>query len=205
MEEKVRNPKRIGIFGGAFDPPHNGHINLVNQVCSRLGLEEMLIVPTYNSPHKPTPLTPFEDRAEMCRLAFKGTIVKVSDIERRLGGEGYSLDMIRAVKEEYPGKGVKFFFIIGGDMLFYFTNWFRYESVLKECSVVAAARDEDSYADMCEEAARLGHVKVLNLPVTEISSTQIREKLRKGENTDGLIPVEVAEYINKHKLYQKGE
>lgn len=204
MENKSRNPKRIGIFGGAFDPPHIGHINLVNEVCKRLGLEEMLIVPTYHSPHKPTPLTDFEDRAEMCRLAFKGSIVEISDIERQLGGEGYSLDMIRAVKEKYPGKGVKFFLIIGGDMLFYFTSWFRYESILKECSVVAAARDEDSYADMCEEAARLGHVKVLNLPVTPASSTEIRERLQRGEGTEGLLTAEVADYIKEHKLYQKG-
>lgn len=200
--EKERNPKRIGIFGGAFDPPHQGHINLVNEVCKRLGLEEMLIVPTYNSPHKSTPLTPYEDRAEMCRLAFKSTIVEISDIEKQLGGEGYSINMIRAVKEKYPGKGIKFFLIIGGDMLFYFTSWFRYESILKECSVVAAARDEDSYADMCEEAARLGHIKVLNLPVTEVSSTEIREKIRKGESTEGLLTDGVAEYIKERGLYQ---
>lgn len=205
MENKERNPKRIGIFGGAFDPPHIGHVNLVKEVCSRLGLEEMLIVPTFNSPHKTNPNTDYEDRMAMCRLAFKGSIVEISDMERQLGGSGYSLDMIRAFKEKYPQKGVKFFLIIGGDMLFSFTTWFRYESVLKECSVVAVAREEDSYADMCEEAARLGRVKVLNLPVTEISSTEIREKLKKGESAEDYLTQEVASYITQHNLYQKGE
>ncbi len=65
MEEKTRNPKRIGIFGGAFDPPHMGHINLAKQVCERLGLEELLIVPTSNSPQNHTPLTNYEDRMNM--------------------------------------------------------------------------------------------------------------------------------------------
>lgn len=204
MEEKTRNPKRIGIFGGAFDPPHLGHIKLAKLVCERLGLEELLIVPTYNSPHKATPLTDYDDRMKMCEIAFKNNIVKVSDVERRLGGMGYSIDMLRAVKEQYP-KNSKFFMIIGGDMLFYFTKWYHYESILKECTVAAAAREEDSYADLCEEAASLGHVKVLNLPVTEVSSTEIREKLQKGESTADLLSAEVASYIKEHKLYQKGE
>ncbi len=202
MEEKTRNPKRIGIFGGAFDPPHIGHINLAKQVCERLGLEELLIVPTYNSPHKPTPLTNYEDRMNMCKLAFKGSIIKVSDVEKKLGGEGYSLNMVRAVKENYSQKGIKFFLIIGGDMLFGFKNWFRYESLLKEINVIAAARDSDSYADMCEEAAALGHVRVLNLPVTEVSSTEIRERISRGESTEGLITEETANYIREHNLYK---
>lgn len=202
MEEKTRNPKRIGIFGGAFDPPHIGHINLAKQVCERLGLEELLIVPTYNSPHKPTPLTNYEDRMNMCKLAFKGSIIKVSDVEKKLGGEGYSLNMVRAVKENYSQKGIKFFLIIGGDMLFGFKNWFRYESLLKEINVVAAARDSDSYADMCEEAMSLGHVRVLNLPVTEVSSTEIRERISRGESTEGLITEETANYIREHNLYK---
>lgn len=205
MEKNGRSPKRIGIFGGAFDPPHIGHINLVKEVCSRLGLEEMLIVPTFNSPHKPNPLTDYEDRAAMCKLAFKGSIIRISDMERQLGGNGYSLDMIRAFKEKYPQKGVKFFLVIGGDMLFEFTTWFRYESVLKECNVVAVAREEDSYADMCEEAAALGRIKVLNLPVTQVSSTEIREKLKNGEDVSDLLTEEVANYISRHGLYQKGD
>lgn len=196
----LRKAKRAGIFGGAFDPPHLGHIRLADLCSERLGLEELLIVPSYHSPHKPTPLTDYEDRLEMCRLAFTKKIYTVSDIERRLGGTGYSIDMLRSVKPLYQ-KGTKFFLIIGSDMLFSFKEWFKYESILKECTVVAAAREEDSYTDMCEFAAELGRVRVLNLPVTEISSTEIREGLKRGDNCEKLLPEAVYEYIKEEKIY----
>ena len=192
--------KRVGIFGGAFDPPHIGHVRLAQQCRDRLGLEEVLIVPSFHSPHKPNPATDFEHRLEMCKRAFQGKLYTVSDIERQIDGEGYTINTLRKIKESYP-HGTKFFLIIGGDMLFYFDKWFRYESILKECSVVAAAREEDSYADLTEKAAELGHVKVLNLPVAEISSTEIRERLKGGGDISGLLTAEVAEYIAQNQLY----
>ena len=193
--------KRVGIFGGAFDPPHIGHLRLAEQCRERLGLEELLIVPTFHSPHKPNPNTGFEHRLELCRRTFRGKIYTVTDIERQIGGEGYTINTLRKIKEKYP-HGTKFFLIIGGDMLFYFDKWFRYESILKECSVVAAAREEDSYADLTEKAAELGHVKVLNLPVTEISSTEIRDRLKNGRDTEELLAPGAAEYIAENKLYR---
>lgn len=193
--------KRVGIFGGAFDPPHIGHLRLAQQCRERLGLEELLIVPTFHSPHKPDPNTDYEHRLEMCRRTFQGKLYTVSDIERQIGGEGYTINTLRKIKESYP-HGTKFFLIIGGDMLFYFDKWFRYESILKECNVVAAAREEDSYADLTEKAAELGHVKVLNLSVTEISSTEIRDRLKSGGDTTELLTPEAAEYIEQNKLYR---
>lgn len=157
-------------------------------------------MPTFHSPHKPTPLTDYEHRLEMCRKAFAKKIYTVTDIERQLGGEGYTITMLRKIKEEYP-KGTKLFLIIGGDMLFAFEKWYRYESILKECTVTAAARAEDSYSDMMEYAAELGHVKVLNLPVTELSSTEIRERLGKGEDTDGMLSEGVRRYIEDNGIY----
>lgn len=192
--------KRVGIFGGAFDPPHLGHERLAALCCERLGLEELLIAPTFHSPHKPTPLTEYEHRLGMCRAAFTKKIYTVSDIERQLGGEGYTINMLRMLKEQYP-KGTKFFLIIGGDMLFAFEKWYRYESILKECTVTAAAREEDSYSDMLEYAAELGRVKVLNLPVTEVSSTEVRERLRNGESVEEMVSEGVRRYIEENALY----
>lgn len=193
--------KRVGIFGGAFDPPHIGHERLAALCSERLGLEELIIAPTFHSPHKPTPFTDYEHRLNMCRAVFNKKIYTVSDIERQIGGEGYTIIMLRKLKEMYP-KGTKFFLIIGGDMLFGFARWYRYESILKECTVTAAAREEDSYADMLEYAAELGHVKVLNLPVTEISSTEIRKRIERGESTEGLLSDSVSEYIKANGLYK---
>ena len=192
--------KRVGIFGGAFDPPHLGHERFAAMCCERLGLEELLIVPTLRSPHKPTPSTDYEHRLNMCKAAFNKKIYTVSDMERQIDGEGYTITLIRRFKEIYP-KDTKFFLIIGEDMLFCFERWYRYESILKECSVVAAPRKEDSYADMLEHAAKLGRIRVLNLPVTDISSTEVRESLNSGENIGKFLSDGVAEYIMKNHIY----
>lgn len=163
---------KVGIFGGSFNPIHKGHTELARTAFKMLKLNEMLIIPTAQSPHKQTAEVSFEDRAEMCRIAFENDKgFTVSDIEKQLGGTSYTINTVRALKEIYPKK-TEFYLIIGGDMLFYFENWYRHEALLKECHVVAAARENDSYVDMLEYANELGRVKVLNLPVVEISSTE---------------------------------
>lgn len=96
----------------------------------------------------------------MCRRAF-GHIpgAEISDIEVRLGGTSYTINTVRALKELYPDE--QLFLIIGGDMLFSFEKWYKYESLLKETRVCAAARDDDSLVDMMEYANEIGRVKVL--------------------------------------------
>lgn len=193
---------KVGIFGGSFNPVHKGHTELARAAFRILKLDEMLIIPTAQSPHKQTAEVSFEDRAEMCRLAFendKGFLI--SDIEKQLGGTSYTINTVRALKEIYP-KRTEFYLIIGGDMLFYFEKWYRHEALLKECHVVAAARENDSYVDMLEYANELGRVKVLNLPVTEVSSTELREKLANGEECADLIDDKVKAYISERGLYR---
>lgn len=192
---------KVGIFGGSFNPIHKGHTELARTAFKMLKLNEMLIIPTAQSPHKQTAEVSFEHRAEMCRLAFendKGFVI--SDIEKQLGGTSYTINTVRALKEIYPKK-TEFYLIIGGDMLFYFENWFRHEALLKECHVVAAARENDSYVDMLEYANELGRVKVLNLPVVEISSTELREKLAKGEDCGDMLDEKVMAYIAERGIY----
>lgn len=195
---------KIGIFGGAFNPIHNGHINMVKEAFADLKLQKMLIIPTCKSPHKDTALVPFEHRAEMCRLAFADLIeegkFEISDIEQEMGGTSYTILTVRELKKRYPSDAV-FYLIIGGDMLFYFDKWYRYEALLGECKVVAAARETSEYSDMVEYATEMGRIKVLNLNVTELSSTQIREKIKNGDSTEGLLPAEVKKYIKENNLY----
>lgn len=195
------NVKKTGIFGGAFNPVHNGHVRLAEEAVKQLKLRRLLIIPTYVSPHKHTELLPYEDRAEMCRRAF-GHIpgAEVSDIEVRLGGTSYSINTIRALKELYPDEN--FFLLIGGDMLFSFDKWYRYESILKEVKVCAAARDGDSLADMMEYANELGRIKVLPTQVVEMSSTEVREKAAAGGDISAMVPAGVAEYIREKGLYK---
>lgn len=180
---------------------HNGHVRLAEEAVKQLKLRKLLIIPTYVSPHKHTQLLPYEDRAEMCRRAF-GHIpgAEVSDIEVRLGGTSYSINTIRALKELYPDEN--FFLLIGGDMLFSFDKWYRYESILKEVKVCAAARDGDSLADMMEYANELGRIKVLPTQAVEMSSTEVREKAAAGGDISGMVPQGVADYIREKGLYR---
>ena len=177
----------------------------IGERTNSLKLQKMLVIPTCVSPHKSNKgLIAFEDRAKMCELAFAKEIedgkFEISNIEKRMGGTSYTINTIRELKRQYPDDAV-FYLIIGGDMLFCFDKWYRYEALLGECKVVAAARENSEYSDMCEYAAEMGRIKVLNLHVTEVSSTEIREKLKNGESITGLVPEAVEDYIKERGLY----
>lgn len=195
---------KTGIFGGAFNPPHKGHINLAKEAIEQLKLRKLLIIPTFESPHKATKLAPFDERAEMCRRAFSGISdkceVEICEIERELGGISYTINTLRALKKRYTD--ARFFLLIGGDMLFSFTEWYKYESILKECEVCAAARGGDNFSEMLEYATEIGHIKVLPTNVVDISSTEIRAKIQKGEDTSAWITEDVRGYIEEKGLYR---
>lgn len=192
---------RVGIFGGAFDPVHNGHIALAKAMLERLGLTQLLILPTPVSPHKKTSQTSFEHRFEMCKLAFSfDKRITVSDLETKLPAPNYTFNTLRELKKQYPKK-TKFFLIIGADMLYSFESWYRFEAIMKESQVIAAARNDGEYPDMLEFANTLPGVRVLNLPVYVASSTDVRKRLKMGEKPD-TVPDAVYEYIREHELYQ---
>lgn len=192
---------KTGIFGGAFNPVHRGHVRLAEEAVKQLKLKRLLIIPTYDSPHKETKLLPFEQRAEMCRLAFSHIEgAEVSDIEQRLGGKSFTINTVRALKEELSSEH-QLFLLIGGDMLFCFDKWYKYESLLKETKVCAVARNNDSLVDMMEYAGEIGRIKVLPTQAIEISSTEIREKAAKGADISDLVPQAVADYIAENRLY----
>ncbi|GHV46850.1 putative nicotinate-nucleotide adenylyltransferase [Clostridia bacterium] len=195
--------KKIGIYGGSFDPPHNGHQAIIKNAMEDLGLQKMLVLPSYKPPHKDGGVACFEDRFAMAERAFCGIgrpgAVEVLATEKEQGFS-YTIDTLRHLRKTFPKESM-FHLIIGSDMLFYFSKWYKYEAILKECKVVGFPREANAYTDMIEEAEHLGRVKVLNMEVTEISSSEIREKLSRGADVSGLIPVLVLEYINEKKLY----
>ena len=198
---------KTGIFGGAFNPPHNGHVNLAREAIEQLNLRKLLIIPTFESPHKATRLLTCEQREEMCRRAFEplngsgkcNCKVEISDIEREMGGVSFTINTLRKLANRLPGE--RFYLLIGSDMLFSFREWYRYESILKESTVCAVARENDSFTDMAEFANQIGRVKVLRTSVVEISSTEIRERLANGGDVSELLPQSVAEYIGANELY----
>jgi len=193
---------KIGIFGGSFNPPHNGHVNIAVQAKEELGLDKMLIMPTGTSPHKGKALVGFNSREYMCRLAF-GRLpgFEVTDIEGKSVRKSYTIDSQRLLKKQYP-QGTAFYLLIGADMLFYFDQWHEHDALLNECHVVAAAREQGQFTNMVEYATdELGKIKVLNLEVTEVSSGQIREKIAAGADVGDLVPERVLKFIQEKKFY----
>lgn len=201
--DKQGNTNKTGIFGGAFNPVHNGHIHLAKEAVEQLNLRKLIVIPTFESPHKDTVLAPFEKRFEMCRLAFGelegcghcGCTVEVSDIERKLGGISYTVSTLRELKKIYPDD--RFYLLIGGDMLYSFKDWYKYESILKESTVCAVARGGDNFTDMVEYANELGRIKVLPTSIVSISSTEVRAKAAAGEDISPLVPKAAAEMVKE--------
>ncbi len=195
--------KRIGIFGGTFNPPHIGHRRLVEHIRQTAQLDRLLVIPTFLPPHKVSAdLASCEDRLAMCRLAFP-VWCEVSDLEIRRGGKSYTVDTLTALKAEYPGD--ELILLLGSDMMQTFDRWYRYEDILRMCTVCVTSR-ADGGRDLAEDKIPAVFEKYpllrSNLPPFEVSSTQIRQRIRQGDDTDGLLLPEVRSYIEKRGLYR---
>ncbi len=183
---------------------HNGHVHLAKEAIEQLKLRKLLVIPTFEPPHKAAKLLSFDTRMDMCVQAFNGISdkceVTISDIERKMGGVSYTINTIRELARQFPGE--QFYLLIGGDMLFSFKAWFKYESILKESKVCAVARGGDNFTDMLEFAAEIGRIKVLPTSIVDVSSTEIRRRIADGGDISELVPRKVAEYIAANDLYR---
>lgn len=194
--------KKIGILGGTFNPVHYEHIELVRQAKSELGLDKVIVVPTFMPPHKKTDLADGEDRLNMLRLAFKD-LAEVSDFEIRQGGTSYTYLTLEHFTEAENDS--EFYFICGGDMLTDFKTWKYPEKILKMARLVVFGR-EDFFTDYeYEERYFKEHFNdsfiKLKYKGKDFSSTKIRLYSSLGLSLDGVAIPEVAEYILSHGLY----
>jgi nicotinate-nucleotide adenylyltransferase len=167
---------RIGLFGGSFDPPHNGHINAAKKAKADLSLDRLIIVPAFVSPFKTDKAgTPPELRFKMCEAAF-GEFADISDFEIKREEISYTIDTVYYIKELYPDSEI---FLIGGtDIKSGFDHW----------------KDSD-------KLKKLTKLYIIPRDIIPVSSTEIREKIRSGEETAALVTPEVGEIIKKQKLY----
>ena len=195
--------KRIGVFGGTFNPPHIGHSRLVEHIRQTVSLDRLLVIPTFLPPHKAsTDLASGEDRLAMCRLAFPDWC-EVSDYEIRRGGKSYTVDTLTALKEEYPQD--ELVLLIGSDMMQTFDQWYRCEDILKLCTVCVTSRCEDGADIAAEKTPAIFQAYPLlrsALLPFEVSSTQVRALIRQGLPTDGLLLPSVRAYIEERGLYR---
>lgn len=196
---------KIGLFGGSFNPIHNGHLGLAGAATRQFGLEQVLFVPCRVPPHKPSPLlAPAIHRMEMCRIATQGVPgFMVSDIEQQLPEPSYTLDTLTELRRRHPGN--EWFLIIGADMLLTFQKWHRWQEFAGLATLLAAARElgqRQALEHKARELADFGlKAQVFDLEVIELSSTVLRGMIAQGESTEGLLPAGVREYIDAHSLY----
>jgi nicotinate-nucleotide adenylyltransferase len=198
---------RVGIYGGAFAPIHVGHVEAAKAFMSQMWLDVLFVIPTGCSPHKEMDKGATDnDRLEMCRLAFEGVEgVIVSDMEIRRGGQSYSIDTLR----ELSDKDRRLFMLCGTDMMLNLGEWDKIDEIFS-LSYPAYIRRENDRALDAEIIAKNKdyfekygkYVIKLEAPVIEVSSSMVREKLRRGEDISGFIDPKVLNYINEQGLYK---
>ena len=195
---------RIGIFGGAFNPVHNGHLHLAESYLDAVKLDKIIFVPTSVPPHKTADgLVSGEHRIKMLRLATqKNKKYEISDIEFWRDGKSYTYDTIKALQSVFPND--KFYLIVGSDQYLYFENWYKADEILRMVTLISAARERSEYEKMLafrDKNANLKKSVISQFDVLEISSTDIRLRVKNGESISDLVPAAVANYIKEHGLY----
>lgn len=193
--------QRVGVFGGAFDPPHNAHRALVRQAVLQLGLDVVHVVPTGQAWHKDRALSPAAHRLAMVQLAFAdAAAVVVDERELQRKGPSYTVDTLSDLRREY-GSAARLFLILGQDQWESFGQWRAPDEIARFATICVAARlqEQGNQAPFSFH----GHpVQVLNLPPMDTSSTRLREACARGEALDALVLPTVARYIAEHHLYQ---
>lgn len=189
-----------GLLGGTFDPIHVAHLIVAECAVDELGLDRVIFMPSAVPPHKPgRAVTPVRHRLEMVRLALLGnTRLSVSELEAHRPPPSYTIDTVRELRRQL-GEGEALHFIMGADSLTQFFTWKAPEELLDACEFAVVPRPG---FDMSESDPRaLARVRVLGAPMMDISSSDIRRRVREGRTIRYLVPAEVSTYILEKKLY----
>jgi nicotinate-nucleotide adenylyltransferase len=216
--------QKIGILGGTFNPIHYGHLAAAEEVRDRLKLDQVLFIPSFHPPHKQEDDVPSAaHRLEMVRIATsENAAFEPSDIEIRRGGKSYTVDTIEALKKTYPD--AKLYFITGVDSFLDIQTWNRWEQLLRMCTFVVLSRPGYRFTDLLKidflrpaetqmielEGEQRMHVEICTgaftvylemIPLYDISSTDIRRRVKEGRSIKYLLPQMVETYIINNKLY----
>jgi nicotinate-nucleotide adenylyltransferase len=216
--------QRLGILGGTFNPVHFGHLAAAEEVRDRLKLEKIIFIPSFLPPHKIDDDIPSAvQRQEMVRLAIKGNAhFTVSDMEIRRGGRSYTIDTIRALQQFHPG--AELYFLTGLDSFLEIRTWKDWDKLMTLCSFVVLSRDGYRFCDIAQLGfldvsernlsaldarekdqvvitAGSNRVYLERIPFYDISSTDIRTRVREGRSIKYHLPDAVEHYIIENKLY----
>ncbi len=190
----------IGLIGGTFDPIHVAHLVIAKEALEAFGLDRVIFIPSARPPHKPAgDVSPIEHRLEMVRLAVAGDQrLEVSDLEARRPMPSYTIETIRELREEF-GEDETLYFIMGADSLTQFFTWKDPEDLLHACEFVVVPRPGIGMEDADDRIRN--RALTLDAPMLDISSSDIRERVRRGRSIRHLVPPEVSAYIAEKKLY----
>lgn len=211
---------KIGILGGTFNPIHYGHLHIAEEVQRSCKLDQVWFMPTCQPPHKKLAgEISFAERMAMVELALAGHERFIAcDLEGRRGGTSYSVETLEQLRREHPAD--QFYFIMGLDSFQEIGSWKNYEKLFELAHLVVTARpgfagslreflpvaivERFCYDAESENLQHSSGFSVLSVTHTcrDVSSTEVRRKLRQGEDAEGLIPPEVREYIRQHRLYR---
>lgn len=183
---------RIGLFGGAFNPVHNGHMEIARTAIREAKLDKLIFIPTGNAPHKAESKTVTrDDRMEMLLRALHGEEnMEVSDYELRRSEVSYSAETVEHFRDAYPED--ELFFLIGDDSYNSLDKWYQPHRITNVCTMLVFPR----------EGAQVKPPAVLiSMPKIEVSSSEIREKIKSGKDVIKLLPKSVFDYIIEKRLY----
>jgi nicotinate-nucleotide adenylyltransferase len=196
--------KRIGVFGGIFNPVHTAHLIAAEEVREQMHLDKVLFIPSANPPHKNTDeLADTEKRLTMVRLAISGNEdFEESEIEIKNTGnaKSYTVDTLAALREIYCNEQVKFYLIIGMDQLIDLHKWKDPGKLFMLSEVIVINRPGFLVQDVKNEyGSRVTYVPV---PSIDISSSEIRSRIRENKSIKYLVPEKVEEFIKENNLYK---
>ena len=207
---------KTGIFGGAFDPIHKGHIYMAQKAMEEYSLDRILLVPSGHSPNKTeNAMTAFSHRYNMCKLASEAVPgIEVSDIEIKDESTSYTYVTLQKLKELYPED--ELYFIMGGDSLDYFESWMRPDVIARTAIILVMVRENFPKLQMEEKIAHIKNlfpadIRLLKCDRMDVSSTQVRKLLRAKSQADGykspkgaemFLDVAVMSYIQANNLYR---
>ena len=193
--------QRLGVMGGTFDPIHNGHLLLAQFLKEHLSLDRVFFIPAATPPHKAyhgNSLSPIEERWAMVCTALIGVeSFDPSRIEMDRPGKSYTVETIRELQQQHPNS--ELFLLIGADNIADMETWFEPDEILSLCTVVAGSR-------MSPETPHNPHIAdritIINTPIFDISSTEIRNRVNLGRSIRWLVPEKVETYIRDKGLYR---
>jgi nicotinate-nucleotide adenylyltransferase len=208
----MMSEKRIALFGGTFDPIHLGHTTVASAACESIGADKVIFVPARRSPLKAFfPEASDEDRLTMIELATaENKMFGFSNYEVKKAGPSYTLETVRYFRQQ-SGNDVSIYWLIGTDTLDDLPHWYGITELIDECNLAVMHRAGFAPPDFSKFVSLWGEMRVKKMqqnvvetPLVDISSTEVRKRLAAGREVSGMISPKVLQYIRVHSLYGYG-